>query len=153
MRLKKRVEMLWMILWVGLLASWALPAYAQEAAQQSFVDWTEVVVGLIGVIGTALAIAARAAWANYVRPWLEQKGLSEAAGIVVNAVEALLGRYCGEDKWRLALAKMGERGFDVDDEAVLDALNAAWKQMDISQIAAGEKDSGLEPEEREMLRS
>ena len=79
-------------------------------------------------------------WVKYVKPWLEQRDLTDAAKIVVEAVEALLGRYCGEDKWKLALEKMAERGFYTDSQQVIDALKAAWKQLDMAMIAAGEKD-------------
>ena len=38
------------------------------------------------------------------------------------------------------LEKMQDRGFDVDSEIVMDALRSAWKQLDIDQIASGEKE-------------
>ena len=104
------------------------------------IDWTALVVAMIGVIGTAVSALLGRVWVKYVRPWLEQRDLTDAAKIVVEAVEALLGRYCGEDKWKLALEKMQDRGFDVDSEIVMDALRSAWKQLDIDQIASGEKE-------------
>lgn len=104
------------------------------------IDWTALVVAMIGVIGTAISALLGRVWVKYVRPWLEQRDLTDAAKIVVDAVEALLGRYCGEEKWRLALEKMQDRGFDVDSEIVMDALRSAWKQLDIDQIASGEKE-------------
>lgn len=104
------------------------------------IDWTALVVAMIGVIGTAISALLGRVWVKYVRPWLEQRDLTDAAKIVVEAVEALLGRYCGEDKWKLALEKMQDRGFDVDSEIVMDALRSAWKQLDIDQIASGEKE-------------
>lgn len=104
------------------------------------IDWTALVVAMIGVIGTAISALLGRVWVKYVRPWLEQRDLTDAATIVVDAVEALLGRYCGEEKWRLALEKMQDRGFDVDSEIVMDALRSAWKQLDIDQIASGEKE-------------
>ena len=79
-------------------------------------------------------------WVKYVKPWLSQRDLTDAAQIVVEAVEALLGRYCGEEKWELALEKMADRGFYTDSQQVIDALKAAWKQLDRAMIAAGEKD-------------
>ena len=81
---------------------------------------------------------------KYVRPWLEQRDLTDAAKIVVEAVEALLGRYCGEDKWKLALEKMQERGFNIDSDIVMDALRSAWKQLDIAQMESGEKEKKSE---------
>lgn len=140
-----------MLCWVCLLMALALlPALAMaeetvavpEAAGS--IDWTALVVAVIGVIGTALSALIGRVWVKYVRPWLEQRDLTDAAKIVVEAVEALLGRYCGEDKWKLALEKMRERGFNVDSNIVMDALQAAWKQLDIDQMASGEKEKKSE---------
>ncbi len=136
-----------MICWVLLLTVLALLpalAMAKEVATMPEVaapiDWTALVVAVIGVIGTALSALIGRVWVNYVRPWLSQRELTDAAKIVVEAVEALLGRYCGEDKWKLALQKMADRGFYTDSQQVIDALKAAWKQLDMAMIAAGEKD-------------
>ena len=129
-----------------LMALALLPALAmaQEAAVMSggteLIDWTALVVAVIGVIGTALSALLGRVWVKYVKPWLEQRDLTDAAKIVVEAVEALLGRYCGEEKWELALQKMADRGFYTDSQQVIDALKAAWKQLDMAMIAAGEKD-------------
>ena len=136
-----------MICWVLLLTVLALLpalAMAKEVATMpevaASIDWTALVVAMIGVIGTALSALLGRVWVKYVKPWLSQRDLTDAAKIVVEAVEALLGRYCGEDKWKLALEKMAERGFYTDSQQVTDALKAAWKQLDRAMIAAGEKD-------------
>ncbi len=135
-----------MICWACLLTALALNpalAMAEEAVTTEVaasIDWTALVVAVIGVIGTAASALIGRVWVNYVRPWLEKRDLTDAAEIVVDAVEALLGRYCGEDKWKLALEKMAERGFYTDSQQVIDALKAAWKQLDMAMIAAGEKD-------------
>ena len=129
-----------------LMALALLPALAmaQEAAAMpevaASIDWTALVVAVIGVIGTALSALLGRVWVKYVKPWLEQRDLTDAAKIVVEAVEALLGRYCGEEKWKLALEKMADRGFYTESQEVIDALKAAWKQLDMAMIAAGEKD-------------
>lgn len=136
-----------MLCWACLLTALALIpalAMAEEAVTMpevaASIDWTALVVAVIGVIGTAASALIGRVWVRYVKPWLEQRDLSDAAKIVVEAVEALLGRYCGEDKWKLALEKMAERGFYTDSQQVIDALKAAWKQLDMAMIAAGEKD-------------
>ena len=129
-----------------LMALALLPALAmaQEAAAMpevaASIDWTALVVAVIGVIGTALSALLGRVWVKYAKPWLEQRDLTDAAKIVVEAVEALLGRYCGKEKWELALQKMADRGFYTDSQQVIDALKAAWKQLDMAMIAAGEKD-------------
>ena len=128
-----------------LMALVLLPALAMAegaagvAASAPVIDWTALVVAVIGVIGTAASALIGRVWVRYVKPWLEQRDLTDAAKIVVEAVEALLGRYCGEDKWKLALQKMADRGFYTDSQQVTDALKAAWKQLDMAMIAAGEK--------------
>ena len=140
-----------MICWACLLMALALLpalAMAEEVATMpevaASIDWTALVVAVIGVIGTAVSALLGRVWVKYVRPWLEQRDLTDAAKIVVEAVEALLGRYCGEDKWKLALEKMQERGFNIDSDIVMDALRSAWKQLDIDQMASGEKEKKSE---------
>lgn len=140
-----------MLCWACLLTALALLpalAMAEEVATMpevaASIDWTALVVAVIGVIGTAVSALIGRVWVKYVRPWLEQRDLTDAAKIVVEAVEALLGRYCGEDKWKLALEKMQERGFNIDSDIVMDALRSAWKRLDIDQMASGEKEKKSE---------
>lgn len=140
---------LWLAL-IMILVMIALPAYALEAVGGTIgVDWTQVVVWIIGAVGTVLSTLLARVWMVYVKPWLEQKGLLDAAVIVVNAVEAIIGQYregdkglFSESKWLLALEKMQERGFDIDSDTVVDALKAAWQQLNLGQIAAGVKEPG-----------
>lgn len=136
-----------MLYWACLLTALALIpalAMAEEAVTMpevaASIDWTALVVAVIGVIGTALSALLGRVWVRYVKPWLEQRELTDAAKIIVEAVEAIFGRYCGEQKWQAALEKMVERGFNIDSDIVLDALKAAWQQLDMAMIAAGEKD-------------
>ena len=117
------------------------PALAEEAAR---VDVTDIITSLIALVAGVGAALLTYVWKRWAKPWLEQKQLMEVAQIVVNAVEAILGRGYGADKWILALEKMAEYGFDVESAAVEDALNAAWKKLDLSQMMAGEK----KPEEK-----
>ena len=140
-----------MLCWACLLTALALIpalAMAEEAVTMpevaASIDWTALVVAVIGVIGTAVSALIGRVWVKYVCPWLEQRDLTDAAKIVVEAVEALLGRYCGEDKWKLALEKMQERGFNIDSDIVMDALRSAWKRLDIDQMASGEKEKKSE---------
>jgi len=112
------------------------PALAEETVR---VDVTGIVTSTIALIAGVGAALLSYAWRRWAKPWLEQKQLMEVAEIVVNAVEAILGRGYGADKWILALDKMAQYGFDVESQAVEDALNAAWKKLDLSQMMAGEK--------------
>lgn len=141
-------KMIFCVLLLTVLALFPVLAMAEGAAgvatSAPAIDWTALVVAVIGVIGTAASALIGRVWVRYVNPWLEQRDLSDAAKIVVEAVEALLGRYCGEDKWKLALEKMQERGFDIDSDIVMDALRSAWKQLDIAQMESGEKEKKSE---------
>lgn len=133
----KKVMAIWMVMALLCLPVLALAEQGEAAVA---VDWTALVVAVIGTAAAFLGACLRQVWVQQVRPWLEQRNLSDAARIVVDAVEALLGRYCGEDKWRMALRKMQERGFNVDEEQVVDALHAAWYQLNQAMILSGEKE-------------
>ena len=73
-------------------------------------------------------------------PWLKSKKLYDAAVVAVDAAEALYGRYHGEEKLEAALAYMAEKGFKVDSAEVLRAIQAAWKNLDMSMRMVGEKE-------------
>ena len=133
----KKAMAIWMVMAVLCMPVLALAEQGEAAVA---VDWTELVVAVIGTAAAVLGACLRQVWVKHVRPWLEQRNLSDAAKIVVDAVEALLGRYCGEDKWRMALRKMQERGFNVDEDQVVDALHAAWYQLNQAMILSGEKE-------------
>lgn len=139
--MKKKV----FLILLTLLLAFGSVAFSEAAeaagAPSTAFDWTDIFIALIGLAATAISSLSAYAWKRYIHPWLTEKSLIEAADIVVNAVEALLGRHCGEDKWKLALEKMQEKGWDIESDAVIDALKAAWKKLDLSQLAAGEKTS------------
>ena len=142
----KKALAIWMAMTLLCLPALALVEQGDAAVA---VDWTALVVAVIGMLAAFLGACMRQVWVKYARPWLEQRDLSDAAKIVVGAVEALLGRYCGEEKWELALQKMAERGFNIDSDAVMDALRAAWKELDLQQIMAGEKTGEGKPPDGE----
>lgn len=155
----KRVVLLFScILTFIVLIALPLLAIAEEKGIIESVDWTQLVVSAIFVLASIISAVLGRVWMNYVKPWLEQRGLVDACKIVVDAVEALIGRYAGEDKWELALEKLKDRGFNIDSDIVLDALRAAWKQLDLEQISSGEKKLTAEAkkkdaEEREKYKA
>lgn len=102
-------------------------------------DLTYIVVFAVLLIAAVVTGLATFAWSKWVRPWIETHSLQEEACIVVDAVEALLGRFCGPEKWKLALQKMQERGWNIDADKVVDALKAAWTNLNLAQIASGVK--------------
>lgn len=99
------------------------------------IDWTPLIEAIIAIAGSALV----AICVKYVVPWLQENHLQIAAQIAVEAAEAAYGRYNGEEKWKAAIESQAEKGFQVDSDRVIAAVNAAWKQLDLKQIAAGEK--------------
>lgn len=103
------------------------------------IDWTAILVALIGVVSTALSGLLAYVCKKHLRPWLERNNLTRAAEIAVEAAEALLKGCRGEDKLEAALEKMAEYGFRADHQAVRDAIEAAWLNMNIRQVAAGVK--------------
>nr|DAH81022.1 MAG TPA: holin [Caudoviricetes sp.] len=132
-----RKIMVWLLALLLLLTPvWAL---AEETGILKQVDWTQVVVSIIGALAAAMSALLARVWTRYVRPWLEKRDMIDAAKIAVEAAEAMLGRYLGEDKWAYALNRMKDMGFNIESEVVLDALKAAWKQLDLKQLASGEK--------------
>ena len=141
--MKRLFEM--MVTALIMLCLVVVPAAAEtvQNATQG-IDWTEVLVYVIGTLGTLLTAILARVWVAYVRPWLDMRGLTEAAYIVVDAVEQIVGRGFGVTKWNIAIQKMKDRGFDTNSDKVLDALKAAWIQLDLSQIAAGAKEAVYE---------
>ena len=98
-------------------------------------ELTQIIIAALGLVGTVIAAVVAA----YVVPWLKEKNLYEAALIAVNAAEALYGRYHGEDKLRAALNMLKEKGYKLEDAEVINAVRAAWKQLDIAMYDSGEK--------------
>ena len=67
--------------------------------------------------------------------------MDDMAEVAVKYAEAELGRYAGEEKWRMAIELMRAKGFDVDSDVVVAALKAAWETLDLAQITAGIKEA------------
>ena len=45
----------------------------------------------------------------------------------------------GEEKLKAALDSLAERGYDIDSNRVIDAVRAAWKELDQAMYMDGEK--------------
>ena len=56
-----------------------------------------------------------------------------------HAAEALYGRYNGSEKLAAALKMLADKGYKVDTTEVQNAVQAAWKQLDIAMYNDGEK--------------
>lgn len=112
-------------------------------------DVSNILSTLVALLAAVLSSALAYVWRKYIKPWLVKNDLMDVAEIVVNAAEAIKGRGYGEEKWKIALEKIAGYGYDVNNDAVLDAVRAAWKQLDLTQLLAGEKTAAeTEPEEQ-----
>jgi hypothetical protein len=99
-------------------------------------DWTSIIVFVFGlVVSICLSLLSK-----QVIPWLKAKNLFEAAQVAVDAAEAIYGRYNGETKLKAALESMAARGYDVNSDAVINAVQAAWKNLDSVMHMSGEKE-------------
>ena len=136
----KKVWMLVILALVVLIIS-LVPAYAQAAdtAPGAF-DWTDIIVSVIGALTTAFLAVLQHVWMKYVKPWLQEKGLMDLAGIVVNGVEVLMQGCAGPEKLDAAMEKIKQMGIKADEERIRLAIEAAWNQMHIAQVAAGMKE-------------
>ena len=74
-----------------------------------------------------------------MKPFLVKQNLTVLAEIAVYAVEAEWGRGNGEKKLQAALERMKENGYDVNSQAVIDAIKAAWYKLNLEMIESGEK--------------
>lgn len=142
----RKVFLFTFMLWMMVMM--VFPAMA-ETNTAPVIDWgsliTQVVVWMIG------ALAAIVAWAlkKYVYPWfltaavpwLKTHNLIAVADMAVKYAEAELGRYTGEEKWKMAITLMQAKGFDVNSDEVIAALKAAWETLNLQQITAGIKDA------------
>lgn len=97
--------------------------------------WTAILTAVIAVI----AFLVKRLFDRSIKPFIESKGLSDAAAIAVAAAEAVYGRSNGEEKLKYALQTLSEDGWNIDSEAVVNAVRAAWQNLDLTQIAAGVK--------------
>lgn len=104
-------------------------------------NWTEIIVLVIGIVFSILGSLLT----KQLIPWLKEKKLYDAAIVAVDAAEALYGRYHGEEKLKAALDSLATKGYDIESKTVIEALNAAWKNLDWTMYSIGEKEA--KPEE------
>ncbi len=102
-----------------------------------------VLCGALTVLGGVATWAAKTYVLPWLRdvavPWLKQKNLLDAAKVAVEYAEAVVGRFNGEEKLRLALTVLESKGWNVNSDEVLQAVKAKWQEMNLAQVAAGVK--------------
>lgn len=126
------------------------------ALAEAEVDTTEVITQVViwVLCGVLTALGALATWAakTYLIPWLKmtavpwlrQHSLLEAAKVAVEYAEAVVGRYNGDEKWKLALTLLESKGWNINSTEVITALKAKWQELDLAQVAAGVKSAVTE---------
>lgn len=103
------------------------------------INWTEIIIFALGlVMSICMSLLTK-----QVIPWLKAKNLFDAASVAVDAAEALYGRYDGEKKLKAALDSLAERGYDIESTAVINAVQAAWKNLDSVMHMSGEKEATI----------
>lgn len=101
------------------------------------INWTEIIIFVIGlVMSVCVSLLTK-----QVIPWLKAKNLYDAAQVAVDAAEALYGRYDGEKKLKAALEALAQKGYDIESTAVINAVQAAWKNLDSVMHMSGEKET------------
>ena len=96
---------------------------------------TDIITTIIGAVALILSIII----SSQLVPWLKEKRLYDLAVVTVNAVEALYGRYNGEQKFTAALDSLKEYGYDIESNKVIESVRAAWKKLDQAMYLSGEK--------------
>ncbi len=138
-------KVLWMMVCVMLVllctSAMAETAIDTGAIVTQVVIW--VLCGALTVLGGIATWAAKRyviPWVQEVAaPWLKQHQLLEAAKVAVEYAEAVVGRFNGEEKLKLALTVLESKGWNVKSEEVLQAVKAKWQELDLAQVAAGVK--------------
>ena len=59
--------------------------------------------------------------------------------MAVEYAEAVVGRFNGEEKLKLALTVLESKGWDISSDEVLQAVKAKWQELNLAQVAAGVK--------------
>ena len=138
-------KVLWVMICLMLVLMCA-SAVAEGAIDTSAIV-TQVVIWVLCSVLTVLGGVATWAAKTYVVPWLKdvavpwlkQKNLLDAAKVAVEYAEAVVGRFNGEEKFRLALTVLESKGWNVKSDEVLQAVKAKWQEMNLAQVAAGVK--------------
>lgn len=123
-----------------------LPGALAEAvdAVPVLFDWPKLMgqalSWLVSVLASALLALIGYYGRKYAAPWLRENRLTTLAQELVRAAEARFGRKQGEVKLKQVFAWLRERGIDIDDTQVVQAVMAAWQDLDLEMIAIGAKD-------------
>ena len=136
---------------IAMLLCLMMVLVAGLALAETPVDTTEIITQVViwVLCGVLTALGALATWAakkclipwlkTTVVPWLRQNNLRGAAKVAVEYAEAVVGRYNGNEKWKLALTLLESKGWNINSTEVITVLKAKWLELDLAQVAAGVK--------------
>lgn len=137
-------KFLFVILVLVLLLTCAVSLAEAVDAVPPLFDWSQIMTdsvrGLVGILTSALLALASYYGNKYVAPWLKENRLTALAQELVRAAEARFGRQQGEKKLQQVFAWLRDRGVDIKDEQVIQAVMAAWQDLDLEMIAIGVKE-------------
>lgn len=145
-------KFLMILVLVVMLVALIVPMSMAEAVDAAPVlfDWTTIVtdilVWLTRIISGAVVGLLGYLGKKYALPWLKETRLTSLAQELVKAAEARFGRKQGEEKLHAVFDWLRIRGIDVNDDRVVQAVLAAWQDLDLEMIAIGVKEPPDQPE-------
>ena len=124
-----------------LLLTLAVGCRAEEAGLTDSSFTVSVSGCVLALILLAFLVLLSRAWGR-IAPVLDSWGLQIDAEVAARAVEAVIGRGQGSTKWKMALERLSERGWNTESENVRAALKAAWQILNMGMMTSGEKIPG-----------
>ena len=109
-----------------MVSVFPIAAFAETAAPT--VDLTTLLQALLALLA-ALVTGKLIPWINSRTTERQQANLTALANTFVYAAEQVFGANKGAEKLAYVRAGLQAKGYDVDDKAVLAAIEAAVKQM------------------------
>lgn len=129
---------------VMVLTMFALPAMAETADTAAATGLGDIlsklILGVAGVLASALISLIGYLAQKFVKPWLQEKRLFDLAKQLVAAAEAELGRHTGSLKWEQVSEWLAIKGLNIDTIEVRQAVKAAWLDLNNEMIALGLKE-------------
>ena len=148
--MKKRIFFALLLPLVAMLVM-SLPMLAEGAVvaePPQLFNWgsilTSVLSYVIRILGAALLTGFGYLAQRYLLPWLKERRLTSVAIEMVLAAEAKFGSKTGAEKLDQVLSWMAEKNLHVNEEAIRQAVMAAWKDLDLKMNELGLK---LPPDE------
>lgn len=137
-------------LFLFLLAFLMMAVLAEGASAEEpvtlnpLVDWTQIVTDImtwgVRILSGILLALFSYIGKKYMAPWVKENRLTGLVYELVRAAEARFGRNQGETKLRQVFDWLRAKGINADDDAVIQAVMAAWQDLDFEMISLGLKE-------------